>query len=318
MQENLELTAKKFHVLLKNKLWFRRLKMDISLYMMLMPGLILILIFNIVPFYGIIVAFKDYNIFRGINDSPWVGFQWFEMLFQSPDFFRILRNTLTINILSLIFGFPAPIILALLLNELRSKKLLRFTQTIVYIPHFFSWVVVGGMVIQFLSPSTGLVRYIFEWFGAEPQMLLLNPNWFYTILISSGIWKEIGWGTILYLAAIVAIDPQLYEAAKIDGASRIRRIWHISLPGLQFVIVLNLVLTMGGMIDVGFDRIFILATDAVLSVSEVFSTFNYRVGLLQERYSFSVALGLFESTIGFVLVYAANAIAKRIRGEGIF
>ncbi|WNR42908.1 ABC transporter permease [Paenibacillus roseipurpureus] len=287
-------------------------------YLMLLPGIVLIAIFRIAPFYGITVAFKDYNIFKGINGSPWVGLDWFKVLFHHPDFFRILKNSLTINLLELIFVFPAPIVLALLLNELRMEWFKRVTQSIVYIPHFFSWVIVGGFIIRLLSPSTGPIRIVFEWLGVEPFMLLLQQSWFYPILVSGEIWKSAGWGTILYMAAITGIEQEQYEAAIMDGASRLRRMLHITLPGMAFVIVLNLVLQMGHMLDVGFEKIFILSNPSVQQISEVFSTYNYNVGIVQQRYSFSVALGLFQSVIGFGLVILANRIAKWLRNEAVF
>jgi putative aldouronate transport system permease protein len=296
----------------------RHFKRYYPYYLMITPGLFLMFLFKVVPLYGITVAFKDYNIFRSIGDSPWVGFMWFKMLFKSPDFVLVLRNSLTISLLELIFVMPAPMLLALLLNELRSKWFKRFTQSIVYIPHFLSWVIVGGLVIRMLSPQTGVVRYIFEWFNIQPTMLLLQEKWFYPILISGELWKSIGWGTILYLAAMAGIDEEQYEAATIDGANRFHRMIYITLPGLVFVMLLNLIMTMGSILDVGFEKVFILMSSPVMRVADVFSTFNYRVGLEQQRFSFSVALGLFQSVVGFTLVLGCNSLVKKIRKDSIF
>lgn len=289
-----------------------------DLYYILLIGLIPFITFRLLPFYGVQIAFQDYNIFKGFTDVQWVGFKWFKILFKNPDFFKILRNSLSINLLELIFVFPSSIILALLLNELRNEKFKKLVQSVAYLPHFLSWVIIGGFIIQMLSPTSGPIRLVFEALGMKPTMLLLQEKYFYTIIITGEIWKAMGWGTILYLAALAGIDAEQYEAAWVDGANRWQRLWNITLPGIKFIVVLQLILQMGSMINVGFEKMFVLSTPSTMGVADVFSTFNYRVGIGQQRYSFSAALSLFESVINFTLVCLANFIAKKAGEEGLF
>ena len=286
-------------------------------YMMLAPGLILIIMFRFCPLYGMLVAFKDYDMFRGFSESPWVGFKWFRILFESKDFLNILRNTLVISGLDLIFVFFGSILFAVLINEIRSKTYKRVVQTISYLPHFLSWVVVGGLIIQLLSSRSFLVRSVAQLLGTEPTNILLNQKYFFPIIVAGEAWKSIGWGTILFLAAMSGISPELYEAARIDGAGKFRQIWHITLPGIRFIMVLQLLMRIGGIMNVGFEKVFVLQNPMILDVAEVFSTYNYKVGIGQWNMSFSTALSFFESLTNFILVFVFDRIAKLLGEEGL-
>jgi len=293
---------------------------DRYLYLLLLPAALYFIIFKFVPMYGVQIAFKDYKIDLGISGSEWVGARYFERLFQSSMFFRVFRNTLLLNIYSVIFGFPAPIILALMLNELRSKRYKRIMQSIVYIPHFFSWVILAGMISNLLSPSHGAINRVYMALtGAENGIYFLTETkWWPTVFVISGIWKEIGWGTIIYLAAITGIDPQLYEAAIIDGAGKFRQTISITIPCLVPTIVIQLILRMGSMMDVGMEPVLLLSNDVVREVADVFSTYIYRQGVLKTQYSLTTACGLFQSVVSAILLLSTNAISKRLTGDGIW
>lgn len=260
--------------------------------------------------YGAIIAFKDFKIGLGIVGSKWVGFAQFERLIKSPDFYKILRNTLLLNIYALVFGFPVPIILAILLNEIGSKLFKRINQSILYLPHFISWVVLAGIFIQMLSPSTGIVNMILRAAGIKPVYFMASNFWWPIMFVISGIWQSSGWGSIIYLAAVSAIDPELYEAARIDGANKFRQIWHITLPGIKATIAILLILRMGSMMDIGFEQIYNLQNSAVYDVSDVISTYVYRVGIRGAQYSYTTAIGLFQSVISLVLVVSTNKITQ--------
>lgn len=293
----------------------RRLKRDRHLYLMLLPIIGFYLLFKYSPMFGEIIAFKNYRFADGIMGSKWVGLKHFHSLFASLDFWRILRNTLLLNVYSLVFGFPVPIFLALLLNEVRKEWYKRIVQNLLYLPHFISWAVLGGIFVAMLSPSTGVVNYVLtHLFGLEPIYFMAHSAWWPFAYTLSGIWREAGWGTILYLAAMSAIDPQLYEAAKIDGASKLRQIWHITLPGIRSTIAILLVLRMGNMLDVGLEHTLVLQNPSVLDVADVISTYVYRVGLLNMNYSYTTALGLFQSLVGLILVVGVNKLI-RLSGE---
>lgn len=289
-----------------------------AFYVLLLPGLIYFLVFKYAPMYGISIAFKDFSPFRGIHGSEWVGVKHFVRLFESPDFWNVLRNTLIISLYKLIFGFPAPIILALLLNELRKMMFKRTIQTIVYLPHFISWVIVGSIAYVILSPSAGVVNYLIELFGGEPIFFLANRKWFRPILVMTEIWKNSGWGTIVYLAAITSISPEIYESAIVDGANRWQQALHITLPSIRSVIVVLLILRVGRILDVGFQQILVLYNPAVYDIADVFGTFVYRVGLTQAQYSFATAVGLFKGVVGLVMVITTNKIAKWFGQSGIW
>ncbi|WP_282943092.1 ABC transporter permease subunit [Paenibacillus sp. RC67] len=297
---------------------WKYLKRDKYLYLLLLPILVYYLLFKYAPMFGEIIAFKNYRFADGIWGSKWVGLKHFERLFTSPDFFNVLKNTLLLNVYSIVFAFPVPIILAILLNEVRLEWFKRTIQNLLYIPHFISWVVLGGIVIALLSPSTGIVNTVIKLFGIEPVYFMASNFWWPIVFILSGIWQSAGWGTILYLAAMAGIDPQLYEAAKIDGASKMRRIWHVTLPGIRSTIAILLILRVGQMMDVGFEHIFILQNKAVYEVSSVISTYVYNVGLIGSQYSYTTALGLFQSVIGLILVVSVNKIIKALGENGLW
>jgi len=268
--------------------------------------------FCYVPMYGIVIAFKDYNIFRGIAASPWAGLKYFRQFFNSVFFWRHIRNTFSISFYGLIFGFPAPIILALLFNELRNGLFKKSVQTISYLPHFISLVVICGMIINMFSLQNGLVNTILEPLIGHKINFLNDNKWFRTIYVGSGIWQSFGWNSIIYLAALSGIDPNLYEAAKIDGAGRLRQIWHISLPGIKGTIITLLILQVGHMMSVGFEKIILLYNPTTYETADVVSTYVYRMGIQGTQYSFSAAVGLFNSVINVVLLLSANWISKKV------
>ena len=281
------------------------------LYLLLIPGTAFIIIFRYVPMYGVLIAFQDFSVVRGIWRSPWVGFANFIYLFTSSSFYEILRNSVLISLYRLIFAFPVPVLMAILLSEMRGIVYKKVIQTIIYLPHFISWVVIAAMVYNFLSPSTGLVNKVIVALGGKPRAFLQDPRAFRGIIVASDIWKESGWGTIIYLAAIVGIDPELYEAAVIDGANRFRRIRHITIPGIVNTIIVILILRMGSILRNGFEQIFLLYSPLVYEVADVFETYTYRVGIREGRFSFATAVGLFQSLIGLVLILTTNALARR-------
>lgn len=286
---------------------------------MLLPVIAFFVLFKYAPMAGEVIAFKNYRLIEGIWGSEWVGFLHFQRLFESLDFWRILRNTLLLNVYSLVFGFPVPILLALLLNEVRKEWYKRTVQNLLYLPHFISWVVLGGIVIAILSPSTGVLNMILEQaFGIEPIYFMANSTWWPVVYTLSGIWRDAGWGTILYLAAISAIDPQLFEAARIDGANKWQQIWHITLPGIRSTIAILLILRMGHMLDAGLEQTLVLQNQSVLDVADVISTYVYRVGLQNMNYSYTTALGLFQSLIGLILVVSVNHLIRRFGERGLW
>jgi putative aldouronate transport system permease protein len=297
---------------------WREYKKSKYLFFMLIPVLVWYAIFHYGPLYGVLLAFKDFSPRLGILGSPWVGLDHFKFLFfQSPDFMRIFRNTLLISCYHIIFGFPAPIILALLLNELRYGMFKRIAQSISYIPHFFSWVVLSGIVIVMLSPSEGPVNYLLQLLNIEPIYFLADPDYFRSTLVATGIWKEIGWGTIIYLAALTGIDPTLYEAAVIDGANRRKQIWNITLPSILPVITIMFILSLGGILNAGFDQIFNLYNAAVYEVADVIDTYVYRAGIVGAQFGLTTAVGLFKNVIGIALVLSTNYVMKKLGQEGV-
>ncbi len=289
----------------------RDFKKNKMLYLLSLSGVAYYLVFKYIPMYGALIAFKEFSPTKGILGSPWVGFKHFMNFFESHYFWRILRNTVMINVYELIFAFPAPIILALLLNEVRKTMFKRMVQTVTYLPHFVSLVVICGMLVDF-SSKDGLLNSILGWFGAEPQNLLLNPDLFRTIYIGSGIWQGIGWGSIIYLAALTAIDPQLYDAATVDGANRWKQMVHVTLPGIMPTIVILLILQIGGMMNVGFEKIILLYNAQTYETADVISSFVYRRGILEANYSHSTAVGLFNAVINFALLILANRISRKV------
>ncbi|MDN5276309.1 MAG: putative aldouronate transport system permease protein [Clostridiales bacterium] len=281
------------------------------IYIMALPVIAYYIIFHYLPMYGAIIAFKEFNPALGIIRSPWVGFKHFKSFFEGVYFWRLIRNTLLISIYSLVWGFPAPIILALLLNEVKNNYFKRTVQTVSYLPHFISLVVVCGIIKDFTS-TDGVINDIIELLGGERTNFLMKPEWFRPIYVGSGIWQEVGWGSIIYLAAITNIDPQLYEAATIDGANRWKQTWHVTLPGIVPTIVILLILRLGGLMSVGFEKIILLYNSATMETADVISSYVYRRGLLDFDYSFSAAVGLFNSVINLILITSANKLSRKI------
>jgi putative aldouronate transport system permease protein len=268
--------------------------------------------------YGVSIAFKEYNIFAGVSKSPWVGLANFQEIFLMRNFSLALRNTLLLNIMDLVFGFPAPIILAVLLNELRLVKLKKIAQTLLYLPHFLSWVIIGGMVLQIFAPTTGILNgIIIRLGGSNIPFLTEKWPWLFTYTII-GIWQSAGWGTIIYLAAITGINEELYEAAEADGAGRLQKIWHITLPEIRSTIVILLILNVGKMINIGFERPYTIGNVLVRDFCEVLSTFVYRIGIQSMRFSIATAAGVFQSVVGLVLILFTNSIARRFGEQGIW
>lgn len=303
---------------LKNDGLFAYMLRNKWLYVLLLPGFAYLFVFKYIPMLGIVIAFKELNLVRGIFGSEWVGFDNFRFLFQSSHFYRVLRNSLLLSIYQIIWGFPAPIVLALMLNEVRKVAFKRITQTILYLPHFISWVVLAGIIINFLSPSTGIVNFIITSFGYEPIPFLLKAEYFRSIIVSAEIWKEVGWGTIIYLAAMTGIDPTLYESATMDGASRIQKILYITMPGIATTVVILLLLKLGNILDNGFEQVFLLYNPMTYETADVFETYTYRIGLQDGRLSYATAVGLFKSVVGFILIISANYAARRISGKSIW
>ncbi len=283
-----------------------------QLYLLITPVVIYFIIFHYWPMYGVQIAFKDFIATKGIWGSPWVGFKHFERFFDSYFFWRLMKNTLGISLYELAVGFPVPIVLALMINEVRLKGYRKFVQTITYAPHFLSTVVVVGMLMMFLSPNSGLVNMAIKAFGGEPIFFMTEPGWFKSIYVFSGVWQQMGWSSIIYLAALAGIDPQLHEAARVDGASRLQRIWHVNLPGIRSTIVILLILNFGSLMGVGFEKVFLMQNSLNLEGSDVISTYVYRSGILGAQYSFSAAVGLFNSVINFILLITVNRIARKV------
>lgn len=287
------------------------------LYLMALPVIIYYLIFYYGPMYGAIIAFKKFDIAKGIWGSPWVGFEYFSQFLNSMYFWRLIKNTLLLNYYLLIFEFPAPIILALLLNELRNKRFKSLVQTITYLPHFISTIVICGMIMDFCSRD-GIITNILMLFGLPKTNLMLVPEYFRSIYVSSSMWQQVGWGSIIYLSALSGIDEQLYEAATIDGAGRFRKIWNITLPGLRSIIVILLIMRIGQALNVGFEKIILLYNANTYEVADVISTFVYRKGLEGFEFSYTTAVGLFNSVVNFILLVAANNICKKLTDSGLW
>lgn len=287
-------------------------------YSMIVPGLLFFIIFVYIPLCGSIIAFQDYNIFNGVFHSKFVGLKHFENLFAYPEFYRVLKSTLIISLYQLVLGFPAPIILALLLNEVSKMLFKRIIQTVLYLPHFLSWVIVGGLFINLLSPRVGMINEVIKYFGGEPIFFVQESGYFRSIIVSSGIWKEVGWGTIIYLAALAGINPELYESAEMDGAGKFRQVFSITLPSILPTIAILFLLRIGSIMDTGFEQIYMFLNPLVYGVGEVFDTYIYRVGLLGAQFSATTAIGIFKSVVGFILIIGANQLSKKATGNSIY
>ncbi|GIP32124.1 sugar ABC transporter permease [Paenibacillus sp. J2TS4] len=296
----------------------KRIRKNWDLYLLLAPVIAFFILFEYVPMYGVQIAFKNFIATKGIWGSPWVGFQHFERFFQSYYFWRLLKNTLGIGLYQLFVGFPVPIILALMINEVRSRTFSRFVQTVTYAPHFLSTVVMVGMILIFLSPQTGLINLVIIWFRGEPVEFLTEPAWFKSVYVLSGVWQQMGWSSIIYLAALTGIDPQLHEAARVDGASRWQRIWHINLPGIVPTITILLILNMGSLLSVGFEKVFLMQNSLNMPASDVIATHVYRKGIIDGQYSYSAAVGLFNSVVNFILLVIVNRIARKVNDTSLW
>ncbi|MBD2862652.1 MULTISPECIES: ABC transporter permease [Paenibacillus] len=289
-----------------------------ALYFISIPGIVYFFIFKYVPLFGSVIAFQDYNIFKGFTGSEWVGLKHFKTMFEHYDFLRILNNTILLGLYDLFIAFPAPIVLALLLNELRLVLYKRVLQTVVYMPHFLSWVIISGIAIGILSPSTGILNKALSLFGIDPIYFLGENSYIRTILIGSGIWRDTGYGTIIYLAALAGINPDLYEAAEVDGASRWRQTLSITLPSLLPTIMILFLLHIGKFLDLGFERVYVFLNPLNTENGEILDTYIYKVGLLSQQYSYTTAVGLFKSLVGLMLIVIGNVFSKKTTGESLY
>lgn len=297
--------------------WLRR---DWQLYAMMAIPILWYLIFCYKPMAGLIIAFQKYNIFKGIKGSQFVGLENFKFVFKMRDFGIALRNTLWLNFLDLLFGFPVPIILAILLNEMRTPRFKKISQTLLYLPHFLSWVIIGGMVMKIFAPTTGAINSTLLKMGLIDSNIpfLTDGKWWTFTYVLVGVWQGMGWGTILYLAAITGLDQNLFEAAKLDGANKLQQIWHVTLPGIRSTIIVLLVMNIGRMMTIGFDRPFIIGNTKVQDICDVISTFVYRAGIKNNQFARATAIGLFQSVVGLVLITGANWVSKLFDEEGIW
>jgi putative aldouronate transport system permease protein len=288
------------------------------LYLMILPAFVYYIVYHYIPMYGASIAFKDFQITKGIWGSPWAGLKHFEYLMTLDKFSEVFWNTLIISLYRIIFGFPFPILVALLLNEVRRAKFKSIVQTVIYLPHFLSWVILSGIMVDILSPSSGAVNQLLQIFGVNPIFFLGDNRWFPTVLVLSEVWKDFGWGSIVYLAAILGINPALYEAAVIDGANRWKQTWHISLPGMLPVIVLMATLSLGKVLNAGFDQVFNLYSPLTYASGDIIDTLVYRIGLVDAQFSVGAAIGVFKSAISLVLVSVSYFLAYRFANYRIF
>ncbi|NHN29853.1 ABC transporter permease [Paenibacillus agricola] len=301
----------------RSRLWSTILQ-NKWMYVLATPGILYFLLFKFAPLWGLLIAFKEYNPYKGLWGSTWIGFTNFTEMFTSEVFYIMLRNTFAINIFGIVFMFPVPILLALMLNEVRHEVFKRINQSIVYLPHFLSWVVVASMTFFMLSTDVGIVNKIITSFGYESISFLSTPNYYWGMLTLQSMWKEVGWGTIIFLAAMAGVDPQQYEAAVMDGASRMKQIWHITLPAIRPTIIILLILRLGHMADVGFEQLLLMNNPLVTSVSQVFDTYAYTIGILGGKISVGVTVGMFKGVVGLVLVMLSNYVVKKMGQEGIY
>nr|WP_230200155.1 ABC transporter permease subunit [Bacillus niameyensis] len=296
----------------------RSIKRNYLLYLLVFPVIVYFVIFKYIPMYGVQIAFKEFIATEGITGSQWIGTEHFERFFNSHYFWRLIKNTLGIGVYQLLVGFPIPIILALLINEVRKNAFKRFAQTITYAPHFLSVIVLVGMLFLFLSPSNGIINKLIVLFGGEPIFFMTEPSWFKTTYVFSGVWQQMGWSSIIYLAALSAVDPQLHDAAKIDGASRIQRIWHVNIPAILPTIIILLILQSGDILSVGFEKVFLMQNELNMESSDVIATHIYRSGILGAQYDYSAAIGLFESVVNFIILIMVNNFAKKTSSTSLW
>ncbi|BFT74544.1 polygalacturonan/rhamnogalacturonan ABC transporter permease [Paenibacillus sp. P36] len=288
------------------------------IYLLALPGIVFFIVFKLVPLFGLLLAFKDYSPYLGFTGSEWVGFKHFRELFADQNFYIMLRNTLAINVFGIVFMFPLPILLSLMLNEVRHEVFKRFNQSIVYLPHFLSWVVVSSMTFFVLSTDVGLVNKLISAAGFETISFLSEPKYFWGLITAQTMWKEVGWSTIIFLAAMAGVDPQRYEAAVVDGANRFRQIWHITLPAIRSTIIILLILRIGQITDVGFEQMLLMMNPLVMQVAQVFDTYAYTQGILRGQISAGITIGMFKGVVGFILVMTSNYMVKKLGHEGIY
>lgn len=297
--------------------FLRNIKQHPWFYVMILPCIAYFIVFHYAPMYGVIIAFQDYKPFKGISGSAWVGLKHFSDFINGPFFWRLIRNTLSINIGMLVFGFPLPIVFALLLNEVRATGFKRVVQTITYMPHFVSSVVVCGLMVIFCR-SDGMLTYVLKFLGFPESNLLTYKQYFQGLYIGMNIWQELGWDSIIYFAALTSIDVSLYEAARVDGAGRWRQMWHITLPGIAPTVVILLILRIGNLMSLGWDRIYLLYNDMVMETADVISTYVYRTGMLQVQYSYATAVGLMNSIVNIILLFSANYISRKVTDSSLW
>ncbi|GHV05260.1 putative multiple-sugar transport system permease YteP [Spirochaetia bacterium] len=297
---------------------FQQIRKNYDIYLLLIPGLIFIILIRYMPMYGLITAFQDYNIYRGITESPFVGFKHFQALFGSPKFYEVLANTLIISFGKIAVSFPLSILIALMINEIRLVICKRLFQTLLYLPHFLSWVIVSGLVIAACSPSSGMINEMIKGLGGHTIAFLMDNNWFRWVIILSETWKESGYGAIVFIAALSGINQELYEAASVDGAGKLKQIIHITLPGIMSVIILMFVLKLGGILNANTEQVLLLYNPTVYQKGDVLGTYIYRTGVALSNYSYATALGFFESLVGMGLVLIGNTLSRRTYGRSVW
>lgn len=295
----------------KKMKFLQQVMRDKYLLLLFAPTFVYLFIFKYLPMFGIVISFKRYNVYKGIWASEWVGLKYYQIFFENPDAWEIIRNTILLGGYKLFWGFPAPIILALLLNEVRHAFFKRFVQTVSYLPHFISTVVMCGMITMFLSPTSGFINEIIQGFGLKPITFLQEASWFRSIYVSSEIWQDIGWGSIIYLAALTTVDPSLYEASEIDGASRWKQTLHVTLPGIAPAIAILFILNIGRILEIGFEKVYLLYNPATYETADIISTYVYRVGIEQGNFSYATAIDLFMGIVSLILVYSANYVSRK-------
>jgi putative aldouronate transport system permease protein len=290
---------------------FIRILQDYQLYLLILPAFAFLFVFNYIPMYGVQIAFKNYNVLDGFWGSAWVGLDHFTRFFESPNFWALIKNTLFLSLYQTVLGFPVPIIFAIMIHETANKKFKSAVQMVAYAPHFISTVVIVGMVVLFLHQDRGIINHLIEAVGGPRIDFISNPTWFKSVYVFSGIWQNAGWGTIIYLAALSAVDPQLIEASRIDGANRLQKIWHVDLPGIAPTIIILLILDMGSLLSVGFEKVLLLQNPLNMASADVIQTYVYRIGILGGQFSYSAAIGLFNSVVNFIMLIIVNQVARK-------
>lgn len=316
------MTAKEQKKIMRQKKWkenIKLIKQNWILYLFILPSFLYLIIFNYAPMYGVQIAFRDYNFVDGILGSEWVGLKWFTKFFDAPRFWTLMKNTLKLSVYGLIAGFPLPVVLALILNNVQNAKWKKFVQTITYMPHFISMVVLVGMMNIFFSPSSGIVNTILSWLGASGNTYFMGKaEYFSHMYVWSGVWQGMGWSSIIYMSALASVDQGLHEAAMIDGANKIKRVFYIDLPTIAPTIIIMLILNCGSLLGVGWEKVYLMQNDLNITTSEVISTYVYKLGLQQQKYSYSSAIGLFNSVVNFIILVAVNKIAAKVSDTSLW